>query len=43
MFVGFVDVEIVLHTILSGKMIYMNKINKSLTLDNHFGIEYFLG
>jgi hypothetical protein len=37
MLVDFLDVEIVWHTKLFGKIFYINEINKHLNLDNHFG------
>jgi hypothetical protein len=39
MFIDFVDVGIVWHTEFFGKIFYINKINKLLNSDNHFGLE----
>jgi hypothetical protein len=36
MFVDFVDVEIIWHTKLFGKIFYINKVNKHLNSNNHF-------
>ena len=37
LFIDFVDVEIFSHTTLFGKILYINKINKDLNSDNHYG------
>ena len=39
MFIDFVDIEIVWHTMLSGQIFDINATEKHLILNNHFGIK----